>query len=80
MFKRIHFDTFVVGAIVAIVLAVNALPLAAASCESLASLKLPDTTVAATESVAAGAFAPPARGGREEIELTLALSANAFKQ
>jgi feruloyl esterase len=38
---------------------------AAASCESLASLKLPDTTITTAESVAAGAFTPPGgRGGR----------------
>ncbi len=37
---------------------------AAASCESLSSLNLPDTTITAAEAVAAGAFAPPARGPR----------------
>ena len=35
----------------------------AASCESLSSLALPDTTITMAQSVAAGAFAPPA-GGR----------------
>lgn len=35
----------------------------AASCESLASLKLPNTTVTAANNVAAGAFMPPAPGG-----------------
>jgi feruloyl esterase len=49
-------------------LAVSALTVApvtaASSCESLASLKLPDTTITAAESVAAGAFTQPgARGG-----------------
>jgi feruloyl esterase len=39
--------------------------MAAASCESLASLKLADTTITTAESVAAGAFTPPGgRGGR----------------
>jgi feruloyl esterase len=41
---------------------------AAASCETLASLALPNTTITAAESIAAGAFRPPApangRGGR----------------
>jgi feruloyl esterase len=38
---------------------------AAGSCESLASLKLADTTITSAESVAAGGFTPPgARGGR----------------
>jgi feruloyl esterase len=36
---------------------------AAASCESLSSLKLQDTTITAAEAVAAGAFAPPAPAG-----------------
>ena len=38
---------------------------AAASCEGLASLSLPDTTIASAQMIAAGAFAPPApaRGG-----------------
>jgi feruloyl esterase len=39
-------------------------PASAQSCEALSSLKLPDTTITAATSVAAGAFAPPARGGR----------------
>lgn len=34
-------------------------PAAAASCESLASLKLPDTTIALAQPQAAGAFTPP---------------------
>ena len=36
-------------------------PIFAATCESLARLKLPDTTITAAEQVAAGAFVPPAR-------------------
>lgn len=36
-----------------------ALPAAAATCESLASLALPHTTITRAESVAAGAFTPP---------------------
>jgi Tannase and feruloyl esterase len=45
---------------------------AAASCESVASLKLPNTTITAAESVAAGAFTPPgARGGRGAAQTDL---------
>src|SRR5205807_6208398 len=35
----------------------------AASCESLASLKLPNTTITSANTVAAGAFTPPTAGG-----------------
>jgi feruloyl esterase len=42
----------------------NAIPASAASCESLASLKLPDTTITSAQSVAAGAFVPAGGGGR----------------
>jgi feruloyl esterase len=44
---------------------VNPGPAAAASCESLKSLALPNTTIVSAQSVAAGTFAPPvpARGG-----------------
>jgi feruloyl esterase len=35
------------------------LPIAAATCESLATLALPNTTIATTQSVAAGSFTPP---------------------
>jgi feruloyl esterase len=43
-----------------------ALPASAATCESLASLALPNTTITLAQTVAAGAFVPPtpARGGR----------------
>lgn len=45
-------------------LAVTALPLTAATCESLASLSLPDTTIISAQKVGAGEFNPPAgRGG-----------------
>ena len=37
---------------------------ASTSCESLTSLHLPDATITAAQTVAAGAFAPPAGGGR----------------
>jgi hypothetical protein len=37
-----------------------AAPAFAASCESLSSLKLPDTTITSAQTVAPGAFAPPA--------------------
>src|SRR5262245_63377089 len=39
-------------------------PVAAATCESLSSLKLPDTTITTAQSVAAGAFKPAGGGGR----------------
>ena len=51
-------------AIAAILGLAIARPVTAQSCEALSSLKLPDATITAATSVAAGAFAPPARGGR----------------
>jgi feruloyl esterase len=39
----------------------------AASCESLASLKLPNTTVTSANNVAAGAFMPPSPGGSTTV-------------
>ena len=42
------------------VFVLTAAPAFAASCESLSSLKLPDTTITSAQTVAAGAFAPPA--------------------
>ena len=44
---------------------------AAGSCESLSALKLPDTTVTMAQSVAAGAFSPPAAGGGGQTYSTL---------
>jgi len=46
------------------VLVFHVIPASAASCESLAALKLADTTITAAESVAAGAFSGGGRGGR----------------
>src|SRR5579863_10047510 len=43
-------------------LALAASPVLAASCESLASLKLPHTTITSANTVAAGAFTPPTPG------------------
>lgn len=40
------------------------LPLAAATCDSLTTLKLANATITAAESVAAGAYAPPAAAGK----------------
>jgi feruloyl esterase len=37
-------------------------PVYAVSCDELAALKLPNTTIASAQSIAAGAFTPPARG------------------
>ncbi len=42
----------------------GALPALAASCESLAALKLPDTTITAAQVVGAGEFTPPGPPGR----------------
>ena len=39
-----------------------AVPASAATCESLASLALPDTTITSAQAVAAGAFTPPPGG------------------
>jgi hypothetical protein len=44
-----------------------ALPAAAATCESLSTISLPNTTIAKAESVAAGAFTPP--GGQPMSKL-----------
>jgi feruloyl esterase len=46
------------------VLVFNVIPASAASCDSLASLKLPDTTITSAQSIAAGAFAPAGGGGQ----------------
>lgn len=48
------------------ILAVAALPVAGASCDSLTKLTIPHVTITSAEAVAAGAFAPPAagKGGR----------------
>src|SRR5262245_37506301 len=57
---------FVIAAAAAVAtgaLTVAPLTAAGASCESLAALKLPDTTITTAESVAAGAFTPPGAGG-----------------
>ncbi|PYS49310.1 MAG: tannase/feruloyl esterase family alpha/beta hydrolase [Acidobacteria bacterium] len=62
MSKHVNSDGFVVAAVLAAIFLFNPLP-AAGSCESLASLKLPDTTITMAQSVAAGAFTVPA-GGR----------------
>src|ERR1700687_2402250 len=41
----------------------TALPVFAASCESLVSIKLPNTTITSANTVAAGTFTPPTPGG-----------------
>jgi feruloyl esterase len=50
--------------VVLLVLSIQVLPASAATCESLSGLKLPNTTITAAESVAAGAFSAGGRGGR----------------
>jgi feruloyl esterase len=47
-----------------VVLTFHSLPASAATCESLASMKLPDATITLAQSMAAGAFAPAGGGGR----------------
>src|ERR1700733_11034779 len=47
-----------------VLLVLLSIPAAAATCENLSSLKLPDTTITLAQSVAAGAFAPAGGGGR----------------
>ena len=54
----------VVAVISMAVCLVGAIPVHAASCESLSALKLPGTTITQAETVAAGAFTQPGRGGR----------------
>src|SRR5215472_11215391 len=49
---------------VLLVLVFNAVPGVAATCESLASTKLPNATITAAQTVAAGAFMPAGGGGR----------------
>jgi feruloyl esterase len=46
-----------------VLVCLSALPVLAAPCDSLASVVLPDTTVAAAQVVGAGQFSPPVRGG-----------------
>ena len=53
------------GILAALLCAISAAPLAAASCESLASLTLPNATITMAQSVAAGAFTPPPGSERD---------------
>jgi feruloyl esterase len=53
-----------VSAVCLAVLALQSRPALAASCESLASLSLPDTTITAVQLVAAGAYVAPVPAGR----------------
>jgi len=54
----------ILSAVVLVFLVLNTVPATAATCESLAGLKLPNTTITLAQSVAAGAFAPAGGGGR----------------
>ena len=56
--------------VAALSLLATAAPAEAASCESLASLKLPDTTITMATVVAAGTFTAPGRGGRAGAPMT----------
>ncbi|HEV2990984.1 MAG TPA: tannase/feruloyl esterase family alpha/beta hydrolase [Candidatus Angelobacter sp.] len=66
--KAVTFHKYIVGASVVGLMLIMAAPAFAASCESLSSLKLPDTTITSAQSVAAGEFtqnsaAPPGGPG-----------------
>src|SRR5262245_28019144 len=50
----------VLSCVVLCVLVLTVIPASAATCENLASLKLPNTTITSAQTVAAGAFTPPA--------------------
>src|SRR5262249_18273320 len=52
------------SALLVLLLILSAIPASAATCESLASVKLADTTITSAQAVAAGAFAPAGGGGR----------------
>src|ERR1700683_3172532 len=55
-----------VGTVAILLVALSSVePLAAASCESLASLALPNTTITLAQSVAPGDFTPPAASARD---------------
>ncbi|MEO8258024.1 MAG: tannase/feruloyl esterase family alpha/beta hydrolase [Acidobacteriota bacterium] len=54
----------IVAAVFLIVLALPSRPASAATCESLASLALPNTTISAAQLVAAGAYVAPVQPGR----------------
>src|SRR5262245_61436175 len=54
----------ILSAVVLVFLVLNTVPATAATCESLAGLKLPNATITLAQSVAAGAFAPAGGGGR----------------
>src|SRR3982751_5491227 len=54
----------VLSSAVLLLLLVSVIPASAAPCESLSSLKLPDTTITSAQAVAAGGFAPAGGGGR----------------
>lgn len=53
------------GIFVVVVVSIGSAPLAAASCESLASAKLPNTTITLAQAVPAGEFTPPPGSERD---------------
>src|SRR6516162_9427005 len=52
------------SAVLVLLLILSVIPTLAATCESLTSLKLADTTITSAQAVAPGAFAPAGGGGR----------------
>jgi feruloyl esterase len=62
MRERQSDGVWLTGLLTAALIACAANPAAGATCESLASLALPNAAITASESITAGAFAPPAAG------------------
>ena len=62
MFKSLTFSSS--AAVLVAAACLTSVPARAATCESLSSLALPDTTITSAQTVAAGAFNPPAPAGR----------------
>src|SRR5579862_8916846 len=60
------------------IILLGTLPALAASCESLSSLKLPDTTITLAQTIAAGGFTPPSTGTGQEIPSSMLKSLPAF--
>src|SRR5437667_138556 len=54
----------ILSSAVLLLLILIAIPASAATCESLSTLKLPDTTITTAQAVAAGGFVPAGGGGR----------------
>ena len=62
LINKLHWVAFWLSAL-AVMLAFSASPVTAATCESLGSLALPNTTITSARTVEAGAFTPPTPAG-----------------